>query len=115
MGGSERQAHSIARLRVCPETLDRIAEFSEHEADRGEAQECERLAVEVLPILGEPAAAIEPGNSALDDPATWKHHKSFGPIGAPDDLSFEVRQDFRERLLELRSLIGTRPVKAALR
>jgi hypothetical protein len=42
---------------------------SKHEADRGEAQEGEALAVEVLPIFGEPSTAIEPGDGALDDPS----------------------------------------------
>ena len=35
-----------------------------------------------------------------------KHHKSFGLIGALDDFSFEVRQDFRQRLLKFRPLIA---------
>jgi hypothetical protein len=34
-----------------------------------EAQEGEVLAIEVLPILDEPAAAIKPGDGALDDAA----------------------------------------------
>ena len=69
-------------------------------------QESQRLAIEVLPILGKPSASVEPGNGALNDPAAWKHHKSFGLIGALDDFSFEVGQDFRERLLEFRPLIA---------
>ena len=56
-------------LRVCPETLCGIAEFSQHEADGGEAQEGERPAVEALPILGQSATAAEPGETAFDDPA----------------------------------------------
>ena len=56
-------------LRVCPESLGRIAKFSEHEADRCKAQERKRLAIKVLPILGEPAAAIEPSDGSFDDPA----------------------------------------------
>jgi hypothetical protein len=56
-------------LRVCPETSSGIAKLSKHEADRGEAQEGERLAIEVLPIFGKPSAAVEPRNGALDDPA----------------------------------------------
>jgi len=40
------------------------------------------------------------------DPTTWKHHKSFGLIGALDDFSFEVGQDFRERLVKFRPLIA---------
>src|ERR1035437_2766836 len=60
--GSDRCPHPFVRpaavgsicLRVCPETLGRITKFSEHEAGWGEAQECERLSIAVLPILGEP-------------------------------------------------------------
>jgi N-formylglutamate amidohydrolase len=62
---------SIPELRVCPRTSSAIAKFSEHEADGCEAQECERLAIEVLPIFGKPSAAVEPSNGALDDPTTW--------------------------------------------
>jgi len=69
-------------------------------------QECKRLAIEVLPILGKPAAAIEPGNGTLDDPALGQHHEAFGLIGAPDDFSFEARQDFRQGVVEARPLIG---------
>src|SRR5262245_60259867 len=53
-----------SELRVCPETSDRIAKFSQHEPDRSEAQERERYAVEVLPILGESSAAVEPRKRA---------------------------------------------------
>jgi hypothetical protein len=61
---------------------------------------CERLAIEVLPILGKSAAAIEPGDGALDDPAFGQHDKTFGVIAASDDFSFEVRQNFRQGLVE---------------
>jgi hypothetical protein len=44
--------HDLSKLLVCSETSGWIAKFSEHEAERGEAQECERYAVEVFPILG---------------------------------------------------------------
>src|SRR5262245_28402846 len=73
-------AVSIGMLRVCPETSGGIAKFSEHEADRGEAQECERFAIKVLPILGESAAAVEPREGALDDPAFGQYDKSLGLI-----------------------------------
>ena len=56
--------------------------------------------------LAEPSAAVEPGDGALDNPTAGKHHKSFGLIGALDDFSFELRQEFRERLMEFRSLIA---------
>ena len=37
--------------------------------DGGKAQKRERCAIEVLPILGESAAAVEPRQRALNDPA----------------------------------------------
>ena len=51
-------------------------------------------------------APVEPSNGALDDPTARQHHKPFGLIGALDDVSFELRQGSRKRLLELRSLIA---------
>ena len=35
-----------------------------------------------------------------------KHHESFGVIGALDDFSFEMRQEFREGRVEFGSLIA---------
>ena len=49
-------------------TSSRIAELSQHEADGGELQEGEAAAVEIFPVLGETAAAIEPSNRAFYDP-----------------------------------------------
>jgi len=43
--------HSNFTPEVCPKTSGWIAEFSEHEAAWCEAQEFERLSVEVLPTL----------------------------------------------------------------
>jgi len=57
-----------ASVRVRLKTSSRIAKLSQHEADRGELQESETAAVEIFPVLGETAAAIEPSNRALDDP-----------------------------------------------
>ena len=53
-------------LRVRPETLCRITEFSEHESNGRELDEGERVAVEVLPVFGQSAAAVEPGDGAFD-------------------------------------------------
>ena len=55
-------------LRVRLKTSSRIAELSQHEADGGELQEGEAAAVEIFPVLGEAAAAIEPSNRAFYDP-----------------------------------------------
>ena len=73
---------------------------SEMSRIRGEAQEGQRLAIEVHPILSEPAAAVEPSNGALDDPTFGQHHKSFGLIGALDDFGFKVGQDFHQGVAE---------------
>ena len=70
-------------------------------------QESQRLAIEIFPIFGQPAATIQPGNGALDDPTFGQHHKSFGLIGALDDFSFEMGQDFRQGGAEFRPLIAT--------
>ena len=60
----------------------------------------------VLPILGEPSAAIEPCDGALDDPAFGQDHKPADPIGAFDDFNVEMRQNFCKRFRKLRSLIS---------
>ena len=93
-------------MRVCPETSSGITKPSEHEAERGEAQERQRFSIEVLPILGEPAASIEPSEGALDDPAFGQDHKSLGLIGTLDNFSFQMRQHARQSLVEFGSLIA---------
>src|SRR5262249_18171734 len=94
-------------IRVCPKTSGGITKFSEHEADGGKPQKRQRVAIEVLPILCKPSAAVEPSKGAFDDPTPWKHHESFRPIGALDDFSFELWQDLRQGLLKVRPLVAT--------
>ena len=93
-------------FRVRFKTSSRVTELSEHEADGGKFQEREGVAVEVFPILGETAATVEPGDCALDDPASGQHDESVDLIGAFDDFDFELRQDLRQGFLEHRSLIA---------
>jgi hypothetical protein len=69
-------------------------------------QERERLAIAVLPILGKPAAAIEPRESALDDPALWQDDKSVCLIGPPDDLDAQVRPNASDGSGEPCSLVS---------
>src|SRR3979409_265453 len=45
-----------------------LTKFSEHEADRGETQECQGIAGEVFKILGQSPASVEPGEGAFDNP-----------------------------------------------
>src|SRR3981081_4316849 len=61
--------------------------------------------IEVLPILGQPAAALEPGDSALEDPGLGEDDEAVGLIGAFDDFDVEPMQRPSRGVLELRPLI----------
>src|SRR5450631_778313 len=77
-----------------------------HEANGCEAQEDQAAEVEIFPVLGKPAATIEPRNGALDDPSARQNDEAFGPIGTPDDFGFELRSDLGQRRMEDRPRIG---------
>src|ERR1017187_6912308 len=87
-------------LRVCPETSRGITEFSEHQADGGEAEEGEGVAVEVFPVLGEAAAAAQPTYGSFDNPSFVHDDKCFGPIGTADDFGDEARHDVRQAIVK---------------
>ena len=95
-----------AGLRVRPETLCRITEFSEHESNGRELDEGERVAVEVLPVLGQSAAAVEPGDGAFDHPTPGLDDEALHPIGSLDDLGLEIGQDAGQGAVKDRALIG---------
>ena len=97
---------AIASLRVRPETLCRITEFSEHESNGRELDEGERVAVEVLPVLGQSAAAVEPGDGAFDHPTPGLDDEALHPIGSLDDLGLEIGQDAGQGAVKDRPLIG---------
>jgi len=92
-------------LRVCPKSLSRITELSQHKPDGGQSKESQCIAVEILKIFGKAPAAIEPGNCALDDPAFWEDHEPFGMIRAFDDFGFEAGEDLGKIGIEKRALI----------
>ena len=100
---AKRQRES---LRVRPETLCRITEFSEHESNGRELDEGERVAVEVLPVLGQSAAAVEPGDGAFDHPTPGLDDEALHPIGSLDDLGLEIGQDAGQGAVKDRPLIG---------
>ena len=75
--------------------------------------EGEGFAVEVFPILCQPAAAVEPCDGALDDPAFGQHEEALGLIGAFDDLDLELGQRLLRRSLEQRTLIAAIGVELA--
>ena len=69
-------------------------------------EEGERVVVAVFPVLGEPSAAIEPGNGALNDPALGFDDKAFGVISAFDDLDHQTAYRFGGSVVEDRSCVG---------
>jgi hypothetical protein len=79
----------------------------EHEADGGDAQECERLLVEALPILGQSSTPTEPGKSSFDNPAPRQNLETFRRIGTLDDFRHEVWQSLLLRRAKDWSLIST--------
>ena len=104
---AERQlTTTVHSLRVRPETLCRITEFSEHESNGRELDEGERVAVEVLPVLGQSAAAVEPGDGAFDHPTPGLDDEALHPIGSLDDLGLEIGQDAGQGTVKDRPLIG---------
>ena len=52
-------------------------------------QECERLAIEILPVFCQPSASIEPGDGAFDDPSFGQHDEGMQFV-ALDDLDDPV-------------------------
>jgi hypothetical protein len=65
-----------------------------------------RLSVEALPILCQAAAAVEPRNGALDDPALGQDHKAADLIGTFDDFDLDKRSNFRKRIGKFRSFMS---------
>ena len=104
--GTGKPPFRAGSLRVRPETLCRITEFSEHESNGRELDEGERVAVEVLPVLGQSAAAVEPGDGAFDPPTPGLDDEALHPIGSLDDLGLEIGQDAGQGAVKDRPLIG---------
>jgi hypothetical protein len=58
----------FTQLRVRFKSSSRVTKLSQHQTDGGKFQERESIAVEILPVLGEAAASVEPRNRAFDNP-----------------------------------------------
>jgi len=56
--------------------------------------------IAVFPVLGEAAAAIEPGDGALDDPTLGFDHKASGVISAFEDLDPKTGHCFGDTVAE---------------
>jgi hypothetical protein len=66
-----------AALRVGPKSSSTQTKLSEHETNRGEAEKSERVPGEIFEILGQPAAAIKPRESAFDNPTSRQKLEPF--------------------------------------
>ena len=81
-------------FKVGPKSSSTQTKLSEHETNRGEAEKSERVSGEIFEILGQPAAAIKPSESAFDNPTSRQKLEPFCLIGAFDDFDVQMRQDF---------------------
>jgi len=88
------QAFTDCSLRVGPKSSSTQTKLSEHETNRGEVEKSERVSGEIFEILGQPAAAIKPSESAFDNPTSRQKLEPFCLIGAFDDFDVQMRQDF---------------------
>jgi hypothetical protein len=98
--------HTRVFLSVHPGSCSLLTELSDHQADGGPAQEGEGAAVEALPVLGQPATAVEPGDGAFDNPAPGQDDEPLCRIGALDDRDADLAADAAQSVLELRSLVA---------
>lgn len=90
-----------------------LAELSKHQTDRCQAQESQGRSVEVLPILREAPAAVEPSDRPLDDPSLRKDLEALRHIGPLHDLNLDFPHDAPERGLEDRPLIAAVGIELA--
>ena len=61
-------------------------ESSEHEPDARQSDEGDGRSVEVFVVLGQAPAAIDPGDGAFHDPASWDDLETLGLRGTLDQL-----------------------------
>src|ERR1700751_2467044 len=101
---SDPASHTIT-LRVHPGSWCGLTKPSEHHSDGGPAQESEAVSVQAFPILGKTAAAVEPSDGSLDDPA-FGQHDEFVEFGTLDDFQVDLAANGLQSVLEFRALIA---------
>jgi hypothetical protein len=74
-------------LGVGPKSSSTQTKLSEHETNRGEAEKSERVSGEIFEILGQPAAAIKPSESAFDILVIRTGPARTAPLGSSFQLS----------------------------
>ena len=99
-------AQHFAMLSVRPRTSCRIAEPSEHEADRGETEKCKRAVVAVFPITSQAPAPVEPRDRPFNNPALGFNDEALGLLALLDDLDRQARHRLGGTGMEDRSRIG---------
>ena len=77
-------------LSVRPKSFCFPAKLSEHDADGRPAQERQGVAVQALPILGQPPAPVQPADGPLDDPAFGQNHEGLRGIRSLYDLKIDL-------------------------
>jgi len=82
-----------------------------HQAYGGEADERERIVVEIFPVLGQPTTSTEPTNGARGpraggDPTFGQNDEALGPIRTADDFGDKVWHDARQTVMEHRPRVG---------
>jgi len=68
--------------------------------------ERERPSVQALPVLGQPAAAVQPSSRTLDHPAARQGCEAPRGIRPLDDLHLDLARDLRQPGLELRACVA---------
>ena len=63
--------------------------------------------VAIFPVFGQPAASVEPGDRALDNPPLGFHDKPLGAIRAFDDFDHQTADRSGNAILEERPGIST--------
>src|SRR5271165_7307192 len=61
---------------------------------------------EALPVLGETAAPVEPGEGPFDYPSFWQHDEPLGVIRTLDDLHIHPGHDVLHGVAEVRSPVS---------
>ena len=77
---------TLESVRITPMSFQQPDDSSKHQSDHGEDEKSRGGGCAVFVVLREPAAAAEPAECALDDPAPRPDDEPFGGVGAFDDF-----------------------------
>jgi len=69
----------------------------------------EGVSVQPLPVLGQPAAAVEPGYGPLNDPTLGQDDEP-ARVGAFDDLDVDLLADAGQPVLKIGDVVVAKPI-----